>query len=121
MMPDKSTPAAIETLRQTIEALALELALRDLASIEGILPMAATLAQIAEGFPGPIHIVFGNNDGDPRLLMQVAAKAGRDAAETEGRRGQGRRLAEGRPAGAEGRQGRVQEGWGEGQAGARPT
>jgi putative phosphoesterase len=35
-----------------------------------------TLGQLAEGFRGPIHAVFGNNDGDPRLLMQVAAKAG---------------------------------------------
>jgi uncharacterized protein len=31
-----------------------------------------TLAQIAEGFAGPIHAVFGNNDGDPFLLAQVA-------------------------------------------------
>jgi putative phosphoesterase len=35
-----------------------------------------TLAQIAEGFHGPVHVVFGNNDGDPLLLSQVAAKAG---------------------------------------------
>ncbi|NBC28991.1 MAG: YfcE family phosphodiesterase [Spirochaetes bacterium] len=27
-----------------------------------------TLAQLAEGFSGPIHIVFGNNDGDQFLL-----------------------------------------------------
>lgn len=33
-----------------------------------------TLAQIAEGFDGPIHAVFGNNDGDQFLLAQVAAK-----------------------------------------------
>lgn len=35
-----------------------------------------TLAQMADGFNGPIHVVFGNNDGDPRLLTQVAAKHG---------------------------------------------
>lgn len=35
-----------------------------------------TLAQIAEGFHGPVYVVFGNNDGDPLLLSQVAAKAG---------------------------------------------
>ncbi|MCR4406428.1 MAG: metallophosphatase family protein [Anaerolineae bacterium] len=35
-----------------------------------------TLAQIAEGFSGPVHVVFGNNDGDPLLLAQVAVKAG---------------------------------------------
>lgn len=33
-----------------------------------------TLAQMAEGFSGPVHVVFGNNDGDPRLLTQVAGK-----------------------------------------------
>jgi uncharacterized protein len=32
-----------------------------------------TLAQIAEGFGGPIHVVFGNNDGDQYLLSKVAA------------------------------------------------
>lgn len=31
-----------------------------------------TLKQIAEGFSGPIHVVFGNNDGDPLLLSRVA-------------------------------------------------
>jgi hypothetical protein len=35
-----------------------------------------TLAQIAEGFAGPIHVVFGNNDGDQFLLSQVAGKYG---------------------------------------------
>jgi len=33
-----------------------------------------TLAQLAEGFNGPIHAVFGNNDGDQFLLSQVAAR-----------------------------------------------
>lgn len=32
-----------------------------------------TLAQIAEGFSGPIHAIFGNNDGDPFLLCRIAA------------------------------------------------
>jgi len=31
-----------------------------------------TLAQLAGGFEGPLHVVFGNNDGDPRLLVSVA-------------------------------------------------
>jgi putative phosphoesterase len=35
-----------------------------------------TLKQIAEGFNGPIHLVFGNNDGDKWLLTSVAAEAG---------------------------------------------
>jgi putative phosphoesterase len=35
-----------------------------------------TLAQIAEGFAGPIHVVFGNNDGDQWLLSRIAAKFG---------------------------------------------
>jgi putative phosphoesterase len=33
-----------------------------------------TLAQIAEGFSGPIHSVFGNNDGDLFLLARVASQ-----------------------------------------------
>jgi predicted phosphodiesterase len=33
-----------------------------------------TLAQIAEGFSGPVHVVFGNNDGDQFLLVRVASK-----------------------------------------------
>ena len=35
-----------------------------------------TLAQLAEGFKGPVHVVWGNNDGDARLLSKVAAAAG---------------------------------------------
>lgn len=33
-----------------------------------------TLAQIAQGFRGEIHAVFGNNDGDPFLLAQIASQ-----------------------------------------------
>jgi hypothetical protein len=33
-----------------------------------------TLAQIAEGFAGPVHVVFGNNDGDQFLLARVAGR-----------------------------------------------
>ena len=33
-----------------------------------------TLAQMGDGFAGPIDAVFGNNDGDPFLLSRVAAK-----------------------------------------------
>ena len=32
------------------------------------------LALMGERFPGPIHVVFGNNDGDGRLLQTIAAK-----------------------------------------------
>jgi putative phosphoesterase len=35
-----------------------------------------TLTQLAHGFEGPVHAVFGNNDGDQRLLVQMAEKAG---------------------------------------------
>jgi hypothetical protein len=34
-----------------------------------------TLKQIADGFSGPVHAVFGNNDGDKWLLSQIAAGA----------------------------------------------
>lgn len=30
--------------------------------------------QLAEGFPGPIHLVFGNNDGDGRLIQMVGSQ-----------------------------------------------
>jgi len=33
-----------------------------------------TLAQIADGFAGPVDAVFGNNDGDPFLLTTIAGK-----------------------------------------------
>jgi putative phosphoesterase len=30
--------------------------------------------RLAQGFTGPIHIIFGNNDGDGRLLHTIAVK-----------------------------------------------
>lgn len=35
-----------------------------------------TLAQMAEGFSGPVHVVWGNNDGDKWLLTKNAAGPG---------------------------------------------
>lgn len=35
-----------------------------------------TLTQLAEGIDGLVHAVLGNNDGDPRLLLHMAQKAG---------------------------------------------
>ncbi|HID85995.1 MAG TPA: metallophosphoesterase [Anaerolineae bacterium] len=35
-----------------------------------------SLKMLADGFPGPIHVVFGNNDGDQFLLTRVATGAG---------------------------------------------
>jgi putative phosphoesterase len=35
-----------------------------------------TLKMLAEGFPGPVFSVFGNNDGDAFLLLAIAQKAG---------------------------------------------
>jgi putative phosphoesterase len=35
-----------------------------------------TLKMLADGFDGPVHSVFGNNDGDAFLLLTIAAKAG---------------------------------------------
>jgi len=34
-----------------------------------------TLTQLARGFEGPVHAVLGNNDGDPRLLLEKANEA----------------------------------------------
>ncbi len=33
-----------------------------------------SLVKLAEGFSGPIDVIFGNNDGDQFLLCQMAAK-----------------------------------------------
>jgi putative phosphoesterase len=33
-----------------------------------------SLAQMQDSFLGPIHVVLGNNDGDPLLLSQIAAQ-----------------------------------------------
>lgn len=35
-----------------------------------------TLKQLAESFEGPIHVVWGNNDGDKWLLTTIAAQMG---------------------------------------------
>jgi uncharacterized protein len=35
-----------------------------------------TLTEIGQGFAGAVHCVLGNNDGDPRLLLQNALAAG---------------------------------------------
>jgi putative phosphoesterase len=35
-----------------------------------------TLKMLADGFPRPVHAVFGNNDGDAMLMLIVAAQAG---------------------------------------------
>jgi len=35
-----------------------------------------TLTQVTEGFPGPVHVVWGNNDGDKWLLTRNANAAG---------------------------------------------
>jgi hypothetical protein len=32
------------------------------------------ISRLAQNFSGPIHIIFGNNDGDGRLLQSIAAK-----------------------------------------------
>ena len=33
-----------------------------------------SLKQIQDSFPGPVHVVLGNNDGDPLLLAQIATQ-----------------------------------------------
>ena len=35
-----------------------------------------TLEALADGFHGPVHAVFGNNDGDAFLMLAVAQQAG---------------------------------------------
>ena len=35
-----------------------------------------TIAEIRKGFAGPVHVVWGNNDGDKLMVSQVVAGAG---------------------------------------------
>jgi hypothetical protein len=35
-----------------------------------------TLKALAEGFDGPVHVVWGNNDGDQWLMTKIAMEAG---------------------------------------------
>lgn len=61
---------------------ALERVLAEIARQQGVVALIFcgdfcapfTLQQIAEGFSGPVHVVFGNNDGDPLLLSRVAGR-----------------------------------------------
>ncbi len=60
---------------------ALEQALRAVAHADalifcGDLCAPFTLKALAEGFPGPVHTVWGNNDGDRWLMTEIAQKAG---------------------------------------------
>ncbi len=60
---------------------ALEQALRAVAQADalifcGDLCAPFTLKALAEGFPGPVHTVWGNNDGDRWLMTEIAQKAG---------------------------------------------
>jgi putative phosphoesterase len=56
----------LETLLATLEA--------DILIFCGDFCAPFTLAQIAEGFAGPVHVVFGNNDGDQLFLARVASR-----------------------------------------------
>ena len=60
---------------------ALERVLQGVASCDALLCLGDicspfTLTAIAEGFAGPVHVVWGNNDGDRLLLARNAEKAG---------------------------------------------
>ena len=59
-----------------LEAVLIELKGVDMVLCLGDMCSPFTLKQIADAFPGPVHIVFGNNDGDKWLLTQNAIKAG---------------------------------------------
>lgn len=58
---------------------ALEDALRALAGADALLGLGDycapfTVAAIGEGFPGPVHLVWGNNDGDKLTIARIAAQ-----------------------------------------------
>jgi putative phosphoesterase len=56
----------LETLLGALEAVALIFC--------GDFCAPFTLAQIAEGFAGSVHAIFGNNDGDQLFLSRVASR-----------------------------------------------
>jgi len=60
----------------TLEEVLKQLSYADVLLFCGDFCAPFTLTAIAEGFPGPVHVVFGNNDGDKWLLTKVANKSG---------------------------------------------
>ncbi len=60
----------LKALRRALEALRRE---ADALIFCGDFCAPFTLKEMAEGFPGPIHAIFGNNDGDPLLMARIAA------------------------------------------------
>ncbi len=59
----------------------LEEVMQGLGEVEGLIFCGDfcapfTLKQIAASFPGSVHVVFGNNDGDKLFLSRVARQAG---------------------------------------------
>lgn len=71
------TVGVCSDIHDNLDNLALALAhLRKRAEVvlcAGDLCAPFSLAALAEGFAGPIHVVFGNNDGDQYLITRVAA------------------------------------------------
>lgn len=61
-------------LEQVLKAIAVDGA--GMLLVLGDLCAPFTMRAIAEGFGGPVHVVFGNNDGDHLLISRVAEKAG---------------------------------------------
>jgi len=60
----------------TLERVLKQLVNSDVLLCLGDLCAPFTLTAIAAGFPGPVHVVWGNNDGDKLLLTRAADKAG---------------------------------------------
>lgn len=59
----------------------LEAVLKELTGVDLILCLGDMcspfiVTQMADAFKGPVHVVFGNNDGDKWLITRNAAKAG---------------------------------------------
>ena len=72
------TVGVCSDIHDNLDNLATALAhLRERAAVllcAGDLCAPFSLAALADGFHGPIHVVFGNNDGDQFLLTRVAAQ-----------------------------------------------
>jgi hypothetical protein len=71
--------AVISDSHDHVQTLELALKLANEAGVQALLHCGDLCAPfmlnlMAERFGGPIHVVFGNNDGDGRLLQTVAAR-----------------------------------------------
>jgi uncharacterized protein len=63
----------VPTLRSALEKIAALGDVKELICL-GDLCSPFVIAELGRGFPGPVHVVFGNNDGDRYRMAEVATR-----------------------------------------------